>query len=51
MTGFEPFVIAATAGLTGIITDVIKSRGGKLLDQLDRDILKPDLRKALQQYK
>jgi hypothetical protein len=50
MTGFEPLAAAAIAGLTGIITDVIKSRGGKLLDQLDRDILKPNLKAALQQY-
>jgi hypothetical protein len=50
MTGFEPLAAAAIAGLTGIITEVIKSKGGKLLDQLDRDILKPNLKKALQQY-
>jgi predicted NACHT family NTPase len=50
MTGFEPLAAAAIAGLTGIITEVIKSRGGKLLNELDRDILKPNLKAALQQY-
>ncbi|NJL22225.1 MAG: NACHT domain-containing protein [Leptolyngbyaceae cyanobacterium SM1_3_5] len=35
MTGFEPLIVAATAGLTGIITDVVKSKGGDLLKRYD----------------
>jgi metal-responsive CopG/Arc/MetJ family transcriptional regulator len=48
MTGFEPLIVAATAGLTALITDVIKSKGGKLLDQFDVKL--PRLRQASQQY-
>jgi predicted NACHT family NTPase len=49
MTGFEPLIVAATAGLTGLITDVIKSKGGKLVEQLDVK-LQPRLRQAVKQY-
>lgn len=48
MTGFEPLIAAATAGLTSLITETIKARGGKLLERLDRDL--PRLEKASQQY-
>ncbi len=39
MTGFEPLIAAATAGLTGLVTEIIKGQGGNALTQLlSRDI-------------
>jgi hypothetical protein len=50
MTGFEPLFAAAVAGLTGIVTEIVKEKGGKLLKQADVDLLKPELTKASRQY-
>jgi hypothetical protein len=50
MTGFEPLFAAAVAGLTGIVTEIVKEKGGKLLKQADIDLLKPELAKASRQY-
>jgi hypothetical protein len=33
MTGFEPLIGAATAGLAGLISNVIKEKGGDLLKE------------------
>ena len=35
MTGFEPLIGAATAGLGGLITDLVKNKGGETLKKLD----------------
>jgi predicted NACHT family NTPase len=50
MVGPELLVQAAITGLTGIITDVIKSKGIKLLNQINPDILNPALQAATRQY-
>ncbi|WNZ23094.1 NACHT domain-containing protein [Leptolyngbya sp. NK1-12] len=50
MTGFEPLIGIGTSALAALVTEIVKTRGGKLLDQLDRDILKPKLQQAIQQY-
>ncbi|MGF1524205.1 MAG: NACHT domain-containing protein, partial [Leptolyngbyaceae cyanobacterium] len=38
MTGFEPLIGAATAGLAGLIGNVIKEKGSDLLKQADIDL-------------
>jgi len=38
MTGFEPLIAAATAGLASLITETIKSSGGKTLGIFDYDL-------------
>jgi hypothetical protein len=38
MTGFEPLIGAATAGLTGLIGNLIKEKGGDLLKEADFDL-------------
>ncbi len=38
MTGFEPLIAAATAGLASLITETIKSSGGKVLGIFDYDL-------------
>ncbi|WP_346293850.1 NACHT domain-containing protein [Sphaerothrix gracilis] len=51
MTGFEPLIGAATAGLTGLIGNVIKEKGGKLLEQADIDLFQGrELNRAVQRY-
>jgi hypothetical protein len=50
MTGFEPLIGIGTAALTGLVTEIVKTRGGKLLEQLDRDVLNPGWNQALKQY-
>lgn len=46
----DPLTAAVIAGLTGLVTDLVKEKGGKLLKKADIDLIKPDLEKALQQY-
>lgn len=42
MTGFEPIIAAATARLTGLITHIIiKDKGGKVLEGLDKNLAEP----------
>ncbi len=50
MTGFEPLIGIGTAALTGLVTEIVKTRGSKLADQLDRDLLKPRLQQAIRNY-
>ena len=51
MTGFEPLIGAAAAGLGGLITDLVKNKGGETLKKLDWDIGKNlALKKALVDY-
>ena len=51
MTGFEPLIGAATAGLAGLITSVIKEGGSGLLKRADIDLFKgPAFNRAIQQY-
>ncbi|MEM9807846.1 MAG: hypothetical protein AAF959_21470 [Cyanobacteria bacterium P01_D01_bin.56] len=38
MTGFEPLIGAATAGLAGLITNLIKEKGNETLKRLDLDL-------------
>ena len=38
MTGFEPFIGAATAGLAGLITNLVREKGNETLQSLDLDI-------------
>ena len=47
MTGLEPFAISV---LTGLVTEIIKTKGGKLAEQLDWDIYKPQLNQAIRKY-
>ncbi|MFQ4139302.1 NACHT domain-containing protein [Nodosilinea sp. PGN35] len=51
MTGFEPLITAAAAGLGGLITNLVKDKGTETLKKLDWDIGKNlALRKALVDY-
>ncbi len=50
MTGFEPLIGIGTAALSTLVTEIVKTKGGKLVDQLDRDILNPKLKAAVHQY-
>jgi hypothetical protein len=51
MTGFEPLIGAATAGLAGLITSVIKEGGSGLLKKADIDLFKgPAFNRAIQKY-
>lgn len=45
MTGFEPLAAAATAGLTALVTDIIKGQGSNTLTRL----LNQDVGKAAHQ--
>lgn len=45
MTGFEPLIAAATAGVTGIVTDIIKKEGTNVITRL----LSQDISKGTQQ--
>jgi hypothetical protein len=38
MTGFEPLIGAATAGLGGLISGLVKEKGSDTLKRLDLDI-------------
>jgi hypothetical protein len=38
MTGFEPLIAAATVGLTSLITETVKTSGGKFLGLFDYDL-------------
>lgn len=51
MTGFEPLIGAATAGLTGLIGTVIKEKGGDLLKDADIDLGRGRaFNRAIQEY-
>ncbi|MGG6240048.1 NACHT domain-containing protein [Nodosilinea sp. AN01ver1] len=51
MTGFEPLIGAAAAGLGGLITGLVKDKGTETLKKLDWDIGRNlALRKALKEY-
>ena len=51
MTGFEPLIGAATAGLAGLIGNVIKEKGGDLLTKADIDLFKGrEFNRAIQKY-
>jgi hypothetical protein len=51
MTGFEPLIGAATAGLAGLITSVIKEGGSRLFKKADIDLFKgPAFNRAIQKY-
>ena len=51
MTGFEPLIGAATAGLAGLIGNVIKEKGGDLLTKADIDLFKGrEFNQAIQKY-
>ena len=55
MTGFEPLIGAATAGLAGLISGLVKEKGGDVLKRLDLDIgkniaFKTALSKYVQRY-
>lgn len=51
MTGFEPLIGAATAGLAGLISNVIKEKGGELLTKADIDLFKgQEFNQAIQKY-
>ncbi|MFE4106094.1 histidine kinase, partial [Almyronema epifaneia S1] len=51
MTGFEPLIGAATAGLTGLIGQVMREKGGELLEKADFDLLKKhNFNRAVQKY-
>jgi hypothetical protein len=50
MTGFEPLIGIGTAALSALVTEIVKTKGGKLAEQLDRDIAKPKLKTAIRQY-
>ena len=51
MTGFEPLIGAATAGLMGLITNVIKEKGGDLLKKADIDLGRGrDFNRAIRNY-
>jgi hypothetical protein len=51
MTGFEPLIGAATAGLAGLITSVIKEGGSGLLKKADIDLFKgAAFNRAIQKY-
>ncbi|PZO44707.1 MAG: hypothetical protein DCF17_03535 [Shackletoniella antarctica] len=51
MTGFEPLIGAAAAGLGGLITSLVKDKGTETLKKLDWDIGKNlALRKAMVDY-
>ncbi|MBE9140491.1 hypothetical protein IQ254_25375 [Nodosilinea sp. LEGE 07088] len=49
MTGFEPLIGAAAAGLGGLITSLVKDKGTETLKKIDWDIGKNvALRKAME---
>ncbi|WP_008317480.1 hypothetical protein [Leptolyngbya sp. PCC 6406] len=51
MTGFEPLIGAAAAGLGGLITSLVKDKGSETLNRLDWDIGKNlTLKKAMVGY-
>lgn len=51
MTGFEPLIGAATAGLTGLIGNVVKEKGGELLKKSDIDLFQGRaFNQAVQKY-
>jgi hypothetical protein len=51
MTGFEPLIGAAAAGLGGLITSSVEDKGTETLEKLDWDIGKNlALRKAMVDY-
>ncbi|MBW4467121.1 MAG: NACHT domain-containing protein [Pegethrix bostrychoides GSE-TBD4-15B] len=50
MTGFEPLIAIGTSALTALVTEIVKTKGSKLAEQLDHDILKPKLKEAIRQY-
>jgi predicted NACHT family NTPase len=51
MTGFEPLIGAATAGLAGMITSVVKEGGSGLLKKADIDLFKgAAFNRAIQKY-
>ncbi|MEM9009003.1 MAG: NACHT domain-containing protein, partial [Cyanobacteria bacterium P01_F01_bin.86] len=51
MTGFEPLIGAATAGLTGLIGTIIKDKGSELLKQADIDLGRGStFNRAIQKY-
>ncbi|MGF1520547.1 MAG: NACHT domain-containing protein [Nodosilinea sp.] len=51
MTGFEPLIGAAAAGLGGLITNLVKDKGTETLKKIDWDIGKDmALRKAMVDY-
>jgi len=51
MTGFEPLIGAATAGLAGLIGNVIKEKGSDLLTRADIDLFKGrEFNQAIQKY-
>jgi hypothetical protein len=51
MTGFEPLIGAATVGLAGLIGNVIKDKGGDLLDKADIDLFRGvAFNQAIQKY-
>ena len=45
MTGFEPLAAAATAGLTSLVTDIIKGQGSNAITRF----FNQDIGKAAQQ--
>ncbi|MEM6423792.1 MAG: NACHT domain-containing protein [Cyanobacteria bacterium P01_D01_bin.128] len=51
MTGFEPLIGAATAGLTGLIGNVIKEKGSELLSRADINLFQGrEFNQAVQKY-
>ena len=50
MLGFDDLLIATAAGLTGLITDVVKTKGGELREEIDIDFAKPNLQQAVRVY-
>ena len=50
MLGIDDLLVAAGAGLTGLITEVIKKKGGKRLEQIDVDLTPAKIERAAQQY-
>ncbi|MFG6105319.1 NACHT domain-containing protein [Leptothoe sp. EHU-05/26/07-4] len=51
MTGFEPLMGAATAGLASLISSLVQEKGGDVLRKLDLDITRNiSYRKALDDY-
>jgi len=50
MLGLDDLLVAAGAGLTGLITDVIKKKGGKLLEKIDIDLAQPNIKQAAKKY-
>ncbi|NER82060.1 MAG: hypothetical protein F6K42_21370, partial [Leptolyngbya sp. SIO1D8] len=51
MTGFEPLIGAATAGLAGLIGNVIQEKGSELLKKADIDLSRGSaFNRAVQEY-